>query len=416
MSELDEEDWNQTQETLDDDDYDVFEPYERSEAGYTEILLPDDDVDVMEMAAPPMSIDDSDIMESNKKKKVHYECSICQRVLQGKSSLNRHMRNTHNLTPEEARLITASAVEVDPEGELQAASLLKCRICEEVLPSPEALNEHLDEVHSFLAVDVNDSQLAESFEGSGTFEDETTGSETWGPSEGGKQCSVCFKTFLCSGTLNRHMRELHEGKPRFVERCRCGSCGKIYLGWDSLNRHLKSAHGQTQTSIGLRCETCKKTFTNADYLKRHLKSVHKIKEGTNEPRCDLCDKTFSSNGHLRRHVVEVHEGHKRVRVLCQCPVCGKTISGQENLTKHLKVHRGLRRSTDLLQFKGEDDDASLLYPETVMEYNEADKEEEEEDPEIFDVDVDPLADVEPSDQELSDQAGAIVKEETVLEC
>ena len=398
MSELDEDDWNQSHEALEDEDYELVEPYETSEPDYSEMLMPDD-ADNMEIPVAPMTIDDSDFMDNSKKKKVHYECSICQRVLQGKSSLNRHMRNTHNLTPEEARLINESAVEVDPEAEMEAASLLKCRICEVVLPSPEALNQHLDEVHAFLSEDVDDPQLAESFEGSGAFEDETTGSESWGTSDS-KQCKVCFKKFLCSGTLNRHMRELHEGKPRFIERCRCGACGKIYLGWDSLNRHLKSAHGQTQSNIGLRCETCKKTFTNADYLKRHLKSVHKVKEGTNEPRCDTCNKTFSSNGHLRRHVVEVHEGQKRVRVLCECPVCGKTISGQENLTKHLKIHKNVRRSTGLQQFRANDDDvdeddASMLYPETVMEFNEADQDEEDEDPEIFDVDVDvdPLADV-----------------------
>lgn len=60
--------------------------------------------------------------------------------------------------------------------------------------------------------------------------------------KGGYQCPVCLKTFVQSGTLNRHVK-IHVGGPTYD----CLVCGKRYGRHDNLLRHVRLIHDLSET-------------------------------------------------------------------------------------------------------------------------------------------------------------------------
>lgn len=61
----------------------------------------------------------------------------------------------------------------------------------------------------------------------------------------GHRCPVCWKTFVQSGTMNRHLK-IHSGGSSFS----CSLCGKTYNRKDNLSRHMRFYHQLIGDSLG----------------------------------------------------------------------------------------------------------------------------------------------------------------------
>ena len=82
---------------------------------------------------------------SNKKNVAPFECNKCEKSYQNKHSLNRHIRNAHEIVKEDA------AVEAPVKNNKKKGSglpLTVCNICERFFITKEALDAHHSENHS----------------------------------------------------------------------------------------------------------------------------------------------------------------------------------------------------------------------------------------------------------------------------
>ena len=67
------------------------------------------------------------------------------------------------------------------------------------------------------------------------------------------KCLICSETFVAQYTLNRHIKESHEG----VKGYQCLICSQSFGQQGSLNTHVKTVHGNNKP---FNCLICNKSF------------------------------------------------------------------------------------------------------------------------------------------------------------
>jgi len=165
------------------------------------------------------------------------------------------------------------------------------------------------------------------------------------------KCEICAKEFPKVGTLNRHIREVHnKDKNRSSQHCTCTTCGKNFSRSDRLTTHMRIHAGD----MPYKCQYCDKCWMFKSELTKHLLKVHKIKEPKVmdpirenkvikvkvRPQvyiCDICNRTFKINPALTRHKLEVHTGETPF----ECEICHAKYKFFNSLNQHMKrAHTG----------------------------------------------------------------------------
>jgi hypothetical protein len=80
------------------------------------------------------------------------------------------------------------------------------------------------------------------------------------------------------------------------------------------------------------CDVCKKKFQTVTALSQHKTDFH----GSIKHQCKLCFKLFSAKRYLKEHDRKKHVNFVNV----ECPVCGKTLAGKNELKIHSRIHTG----------------------------------------------------------------------------
>ena len=198
-------------------------------------------------------------------------CSICNKIFEGKKSLDTHMATFH-------------------EGK----ELFQCYQCDENFTEKSLLNYHLVHVH--------DCKF---------------------------QCEICDMYHSTKDTLTRHIGKVHMGKKSF----HCPKCDKYFLEKSLLNEHIESFHKKSfqcefcgyscsrenrfkihveRVHEGKRpyvCELCGVSYKFHSGFVDHKRKKHEDK--TEKPfKCDICSNTFGRACHLGNHIAKVHEKKK----------------------------------------------------------------------------------------------------------
>merc|ERR1719319_478183 len=101
----------------------------------------------------------------------------------------------------------------------------------------------------------------------------------------------------------------------------CDICGKSgFVNKTTLKNHVNSIHIQLKL---FDCEHCLSKFSTAMNLSTHRKRMHGVdKKGKISNRkfhCDQCGKIVTSNQKLRKHIMVVHEKKRNFA----CAYCNK---------------------------------------------------------------------------------------------
>ncbi|KAM9424156.1 uncharacterized protein KZ484_009883 [Pholidichthys leucotaenia] len=131
----------------------------------------------------------------------------------------------------------------------------------------------------------------------------------------------------------------------------CKVCNVCYIRKGSLIKHAWSHVDETPNVCGV----CGERFESVEELKEHFRNSHKLCECSvcgkslsnvisynthmsthagNKPfKCDICDKTFPYYSSLRTH----RSNHKKEKPY-KCDICQKSFGVKGMLTAHIKVH------------------------------------------------------------------------------
>ncbi|KAL2094348.1 hypothetical protein ACEWY4_009067 [Coilia grayii] len=214
-----------------------------------------------------------------------YQCSLCNKVFQNSSNLNRHIRS-------------------------HGDKLFKCDECEKMFSRKESLKQHISYKHSKNEPDV----------------------------EYRYKCATCEKFFRVENALKFHNCRTDD------KTFQCEICSRFFSTNSNLSKHKKK-HGEKLYA----CEVCSKMFYRKDVMqdhqRRHVigpKSMRREEmeasgeEGTKyrkEPSaCPICGKVFSCRSNMNKHLLT--HGDKKYT----CEICGRKFFRVDVLRDHIHVH------------------------------------------------------------------------------
>ena len=93
---------------------------------------------------------------------------------------------------------------------------------------------------------------------------------------------------------------------------------------------------QACSENNLECSACQSIFSSQQDFTRHIRSHNRIidnEDGTRIYECGLCGKPLSSNSSLDRHLL-VHSGERPFR----CYICGTLFTTNGNMHRHIRGH------------------------------------------------------------------------------
>ncbi len=142
-------------------------------------------------------------------------------------------------------------------------------------------------------------------------------------------CKACRYTTTQQRYLTKHIRVHTKEKPY-----KCKHCNQAFTQSSSRRTHEKT-HTEGQS---FKCGPCGKSFTQKTSLTRHSSTACKAntliaKTELKLHKCSACDYTTPLRGNLTRHF-KVHSGVKPFG----CPHCDYSAAQKNNLAIHLKTH------------------------------------------------------------------------------
>uniref|UniRef100_A0A4W4F012 PR/SET domain 15 n=1 Tax=Electrophorus electricus TaxID=8005 RepID=A0A4W4F012_ELEEL len=209
-----------------------------------------------------------------------YQCSLCNKVFQNSSNLNRHIRS-------------------------HGDKLFKCDECDKMFSRKESLKQHISYKHSKNEPDV----------------------------EYRYKCSTCEKSFRVENALKFHNCRTDD------KTFQCEICSRFFSTNSNLSKHKKK-HGDKLYA----CQICSKMFYRKDVMQDHQRrhgmgetvleaNGEEATKYRKEPSaCPICGKVFSCRSNMNKHLLT--HGDKKYT----CEICGRKFFRVDVLRDHIHVH------------------------------------------------------------------------------
>ncbi|XP_033833904.1 PR domain zinc finger protein 15 [Periophthalmus magnuspinnatus] len=292
----------------------VLEESETTEMAPVESIAPAHDTETEPIIKRPKLRD---------QKKV-YRCSLCSKIFQNSSNLNRHIRS-------------------------HGDKLFKCDDCDKLFSRKESLKQHISYKHSKTMPDL----------------------------EYKYKCNTCEKSFRLENALKFHNCRTDD------KTFQCDICSRFFSTNSNLSKHKKK-HGDKLYS----CEICNKMFYRKDVMLEHHRrhgvgakntkredleanGEENIKYRKEPSPCPICGKVFSCRSNMNKHLLT--HGDKKYT----CEICGRKFFRVDVLRDHIHVH-----FKDIaLMDEQEREDFIKKIGISAEDSEETDEEDELEDPE-----------------------------------
>uniref|UniRef100_A0A3B3ZFV4 Uncharacterized protein n=1 Tax=Periophthalmus magnuspinnatus TaxID=409849 RepID=A0A3B3ZFV4_9GOBI len=204
-----------------------------------------------------------------------YRCSLCSKIFQNSSNLNRHIRS-HD-------------------------KLFKCDDCDKLFSRKESLKQHISYKHPDLEYKYKCNTCEKSFrlENALKFHNCRT-DKTF-------QCDICSRFFSTNSNLSKHKKK--HGDKLYS----CEICNKMFYRKDVMLEHHRR-HGNT-----------KREDLEAN-------GEENIKYRKEPSPCPICGKVFSCRSNMNKHLLT--HGDKKYT----CEICGRKFFRVDVLRDHIHVH------------------------------------------------------------------------------
>ncbi|XP_023954694.2 zinc finger protein 91 [Bicyclus anynana] len=281
---------------------------------------------------------------------VTFECPMCQKVINKKSSYILHAKMHFY------QLVSDAKAEKPSNSTNQET--YQCRMCTKKLPSQEALISHLA-AHMNKVEEDNDAADDAAADDDVADDDVESKASTAGDSasvhsdynsytpSGPLSCKFCDKSFKYKKALKSHEEKHLEGKikiekPDIKPSALLNQTTNSYRSDES---ELESS--QDEADGDNTCDICEKQFSYKQLLIKHRRK-HSMTAGTKRAkinlkdcsvRCLICDvemKVSAINEHNQKHIT----ANMKPRNLYTCKECSEQFKSCSGLANHIKfVHR-----------------------------------------------------------------------------
>ncbi|XP_055371564.1 uncharacterized protein LOC129605684 [Condylostylus longicornis] len=233
----------------------------------------------------------------------NHTCTICNRTLHSRYSLQLHMRK-HNLNQSESRTLECSECDKKFQSRFSLSEHqrthtgekpFKCEGCDKEFSRKTSLLTHLkthqEENHFKCELCSKEFFSLKEYEIHATNHESSSSSKIF-------QCGKCFKSFSIKRNLLQHLRNHNMG---LTDLYKCNDCSIGFNTKRGLKLHRYNEHKEVVTDLN-ECEYCNIPFVNAYDLNQHINNVHDI---INE-KCETCLEHFTSKKLYDDHMLE-HE-------------------------------------------------------------------------------------------------------------
>lgn len=265
------------------------------------------------------------------------DCYMCGASFLGMSGYYNHMRRIHFIGKKYCCDICGKTCNVKNDLIIHMRKHISkdnrekflCSICNAVVLSKSALNNHIRTFHSdIIEIHPCDYPNCEKSFQTRTklLQHRKIVHET-----GNFPCEYCDKQFTTKQYLQKHIKQCHSVK--VLDSCEI--CGKEFPKGIQLKRHMQ-IHEEKQHCY---YENCDKVFQFKASLLNHIKFHHAENTAVS---CDHCGLSFPTIKHLNRHV---SRQHNTVKVACEVDGCPQLFGRKDYLASHYKTHRELDQET-----------------------------------------------------------------------
>ncbi|OXA63777.1 Zinc finger protein 26 [Folsomia candida] len=305
-----------------------------------------------------------------KKKKIIYNCGVCNTKFLVQSDLLQHLADAHNQTPkfgcivclkefaslteceahvfanhpganakvpEKAMKHTTPKIRKSTESGINKRWLwpFMCKTCRLRFKTLPSLQTHLKSEDHKLTLELGPLEVCPRdgcpFEYRTQSELDSHLAEH--PIDDKLECPECHKKFTSDPNYLLHHRVRAHGYisaeplPPIVFRCRVENCGEEFPEKGRFLRHMRNIHAEGK----YKCAPCGKAFLHQKQFNYHMKYVHEKLPG--DFGCDICGKRFKNNSNLAAH----RPIHREERPFL-CSQCGKSFKTRTSLTIHNYSH------------------------------------------------------------------------------
>ena len=255
------------------------------------------------------------------------QCYICGRSFTSISSLERHFKGSHGLSPEEASKKVQQQIQV----QAQAAKAIgmdpnpcSCTDSRSTFKVDLTCPKHRPRLELGLDKSSKSDQVIfeftchfcdQRYPTMKTFTDHSKShfeNSKESSSSNSQKCSLCGKVFKNEKGLQHHMTLIHENEEPF-SRFRCLLCAKNFQTREKLSMHKRKIHQRINFEKFYMkthpCKLCAKLFTSLTRLRNHMKDSHErvLHDKMSEPyRCEYCAEEFEFAFRLKQHVEKNH--------------------------------------------------------------------------------------------------------------
>lgn len=286
-----------------------------------------------------------------------YTCDKCPKSYSYKSTLRRHavIHNEENVKKKPDSIVDRDykvGVKKPKIDEKQVETktpdkLYECDVCHKFFEKKSSMRVHIKFLHiKFFREDINKPQpefKRKSFECKICAKRYTQSSHLYRHelthlSYKMYHCEECNISFSRRSTQSRHM--LHKHSKLYSERSNetlkkveiaaksydCKICEKSFKTYYDLRRHCATHDGRKPYE----CDICKKQFALKSYLYAHVLTHDNWKPYP----CDKCSKFYRRKSSLQRHVELSHTGKKSSK----CNICHKVYKCLKSYNTHMENH------------------------------------------------------------------------------
>lgn len=229
------------------------------------------------------------------------QCGICEVLLDSDIASENHFDEFHPHKTHQYKCMKCSLVHKTWKTAYfhwknhNRREIFKCFVCQQMFCSDANLRRHYGLKHPSFTLGYKCKECNKIFNMKRPLERHMISHKGKGTFS---DCHIC-KSFVTTSNLKRHYKKVHPGCK--MDKFRCGECDMFFLKYRSFRAHSEF-HKQPKNYEFVECHICQVVYGVKRQVIRHYETKHSGVEPVVKYRCIVCKATFPVFGELKEHM------------------------------------------------------------------------------------------------------------------